>query len=168
MLNNQKGQSLIELLVVITIVVIVVGALVFAIIASIRNATFAKNQAQATKLAQEGIEKTRSVRDRDDSVSYLSAGVQDWNYLWTNTVSVVCGSTPCFMKLKSSGCVYDLCQIIGTTSTKEDIYGDGKFRRVVTIEDGAVSTEKKVTSLVTWTDFSGSHESRLTTILRRI
>ena len=28
--------------------------------------------------------------------------------------------------------------------------------------------EKTVTSVVTWTDFSGVHESRLTTILRKI
>lgn len=168
-MQKNSGQSLVELIVVIAVIVIVLGALTFATIASIRNAQFAKNQAQATKLAQEGLERVRSVRDRNSSVSYLSAGVRDWNWLWTNTISTVCGSSQCYMKLKSGSCVYDLCQIIGTTSTQEDIYRDGKFTRMITIEDGAsFDTEKEVTSIVSWTDFSGSHESRLITILRKL
>ena len=52
----------------IAVSVIVVGALVFAIIASLRNAQFSKNQSQATKLAQEGIEKVRSARDRGETI----------------------------------------------------------------------------------------------------
>src|SRR5689334_17998405 len=64
LLINQKGQTLLELIVVMAVSVIITGALVFAIISSLRNAQFAKNQAQATKLAQEEIEKVRSLRDR--------------------------------------------------------------------------------------------------------
>jgi DNA-binding NarL/FixJ family response regulator len=44
------------------VAIIVVGALTFATIASLRNAQFSQNQAQATKLAQEGLEKVKSLK----------------------------------------------------------------------------------------------------------
>lgn len=66
---NEKGQSLLELVVSIAIAILVLGALTFAIITSLRNASFASNQAQATKLAQEGLENVRSTRDRGGALN---------------------------------------------------------------------------------------------------
>ena len=70
--SSEAGQSLIELIVVTAVAVIVVGALTFATIASLRNAAFAKNQSQATKLAQDGLERMRSLRDRDSDIQTLN------------------------------------------------------------------------------------------------
>lgn len=121
---SEKGQTLIELIVVIAVIIVVVAALTFATIASLRNANFSQNQAQATKLAQEGLEKVRILRDRDTT----GAGI--WST--ANAESIPPG-----------------------------------FRRQFFIEDIGVD-QKKVTVVVTWIDVFGPHESRLTTILRKL
>lgn len=63
-----KGQTLLELVAVVAVVIIVVVALTFATISSLRNSQFAQAQAQATKLAQEGIERVRAGRDRNSCI----------------------------------------------------------------------------------------------------
>lgn len=61
--NNEEGQSLIEVLASLVIAILIIGALINAVTASIRNAQFAKNSSLATKYAQEGMEFIRSQRD---------------------------------------------------------------------------------------------------------
>jgi Tfp pilus assembly protein PilV len=70
-LINEKGQSLIEILVALAIVVIVILALVGVTTVSIRNATFAKNRALATKYAQEWMEETR--KERDENINFFDS-----------------------------------------------------------------------------------------------
>lgn len=64
------GQSLIEMVVAIAVVVIVILALVAITTTSIRNAAFSRNQALATKYAQEGMEKVRAYRDQTDWATF--------------------------------------------------------------------------------------------------
>lgn len=165
-MRSDKGQSLMELVVVIAVITIVVAALVFATIASLRNASFSQNQAQATKLAQEGLEKVRSLRDRD------TTGVGIWSSSTScgSSVPSTCPATQsscpsgatnnCYFFFNNSGVLAN-----GTWVNSEAI--PPGFRRQFFIEDQG-SDQKKVTVVVTWIDFSGSHESRLTTILRKI
>ncbi|KKQ78266.1 MAG: hypothetical protein US99_C0027G0005 [Candidatus Daviesbacteria bacterium GW2011_GWF2_38_6] len=89
MLTN-KGQTLIEVIVVAMVGILVVTALTFAVIFSLRNASFAKNQSQATKLAQEGIERVRGLRDRNGAVDYIRADgshTGNFNDLWVISFS---------------------------------------------------------------------------------
>jgi len=65
MRKQEKGQSLIEVLAALGVVVLVILALVTVTTISIRNATFAKNQSLATSYAQEAIEKIREYRDQN-------------------------------------------------------------------------------------------------------
>lgn len=61
--TNEKGQSLVEVVVALAVVVLAITALVRVTVTSIRNANFAKNRALATKYAQEWIEEARQLRD---------------------------------------------------------------------------------------------------------
>ena len=165
-MRSQNGQTLLELVIVISVSVIVVGALVFATIASMRNASFSKNQAQATKLAQEGIEKVRSLRDRneDNKVNFIKRNgehTSQFSDLWSIQFGCADSISNCYFRLISGS-------LIGGASTAfEDI--STSFRRQILIEDQDDGTsQKKVTAVVTWSDFAGVHESKLTTILRKI
>lgn len=135
---NQEGNSLLEVLVASTVGVLVVTALTFATIFSIRNARFAQNSAQATKLAQEGLEKVRTQRDR-------------------RTINLWSMTCPCRLNL-SGTLVEDSADIF------EEI---PPFKRQILTED-LRADQKKVTSRVIWEDFAGRHESKLTTILGKI
>lgn len=61
----EKGQSLVEVIIALAVAVIVIIALVRVVVTSIHNASFARNQALATKYAQEGLEKLRAYRDQN-------------------------------------------------------------------------------------------------------
>lgn len=181
---NEKGQTLIELIVVMAVAVVIIGALVFVTISSLRNAQFSKNQSQATKLAQEGLERLRSARDRNSSITGIPGDtVNSWNgddngvgSIWNYRIYDGCASGintnfNCYFKFSSPNdgrLVY-----IGTSdkipvSGYEQVYTN--FKRVVILSDDSASfaTQKTVKVVVQWTDFSGQHESQLTTILSKI
>lgn len=180
---NDKGQTLIELIIVVAVSVIIIGALVFAIIASLRNAQFSKNQSLATKLAQEGIERVRSGRDRNKCIDNLGDTVKSWNgnnsscpggSIWNYQIYNGCGSggTACYFKFISNtdGDLSYLTSSSTFPSGVEDIYGNGQFKRAIVLNDDSdtYTTQKTVTALVQWTDFSGPHQSKLSTILRKL
>lgn len=181
---NQQGQSLMELIVVVAVTVFVVAALTFATIASLRNAQFSKNQAQATKLAQEALEKIRTGRDRNQCIRNIpSTDVNSWNggnsvcggasSFWSYPIYQGCGSSPfsCYFRVYQDTLDYIASSQTFPTVGTEPIPSDNPiFQRVAIISDDSTTfqTQKTVTSIVIWTDVSGPHESRLTTILRKI
>lgn len=160
---SEKGQSLMELVVVVVVIIIVVAALTFATIASLRNASFSQNQAQATKLAQQGIERLRSLRDRDTSGSgWFPTSCEISIPQTCPATQASCPAGNCYFFFNTAGVLTP-----GTSANSEPI-PPGNFKRQFFIEDIATEEQKKVTVVVTWIDFSGPHESRLTTILRKI
>lgn len=59
-----SGQSLVEVMVAVAILALVLTALVLGTTVAMRNANFSKNQAQATKYAQQVMEWMRSERNQ--------------------------------------------------------------------------------------------------------
>ncbi len=166
LIRNSLGQTLLEVMVVIAVSIVVVAALVFATIASLRNAQFSNNEARATSLAQEGLEKVRSIRDRNaaGSVVYTNGIVTTSKFsdLYSYSFECAVALNNCYFTFNASG------NLIGGNSLSIENLGSG-FTRQIQIEDGSVSnSEKKVTSVVTWSDYSGPHSSRLSTLLRKL
>ncbi len=174
--RNERGENLIELMVVLTIAILVVGSLVFAVISSLRNADFSKNQIQATKYAQEGIEALRAMRDRDGAIINFpptgsqAGSISSWSDpdLWSNRVSAAGACGPCYFLLVDNQQGIQWSE----NSNGEDIKSEGKFFRYLIFDDEAApssyQSEKRVTIIVRWTDTSGSHESKLVTILGKL
>lgn len=168
---TEKGQTLLEVTVAIGLAVVILGALTILTITSLRNSQFAQNQTNATKLAQEGLEEIRSMRDRnqDGSVCLISSGFNHYN--WTELWGYSCGSN-CTFRLQSSGfCSLNSGSFPAVASpylqsippgTAEVI--NNKFTRKITIANYG-SNQKKVTSQVSWNDSSGQHQTTLVTIL---
>lgn len=61
--NNQKGQTVLELIIAITILVVALVATLVLIVTSINASREARNKLIATNLAREGIEVIRNIRD---------------------------------------------------------------------------------------------------------
>ena len=79
--SSNNGQSLIEMLAAIAVMIVVILALVAITTAAIRNASFARNQATATKYAQEGIEKVRAYRDGTDWAVFAAGCTENMSVL---------------------------------------------------------------------------------------
>ncbi|MEX2007564.1 MAG: hypothetical protein WD992_02210 [Candidatus Levyibacteriota bacterium] len=60
---NQRGQTLIEALIGLAVAIVIISAIVIAVISSLSNAQFTKNQNQANHYAQEGMEIVRQIRN---------------------------------------------------------------------------------------------------------
>lgn len=186
--TKDQGQSLMEVVVAVAAAILVVSALVFATIFSLRNANFAKNQAQATKLAQEGIERVRAGRDRNRQITHSGAlgGVTSWNggidgsgAIWGYQINGNCGNTTtipptyCYFNVSSVQALNYIGVSPSFPSQAEPIPvppATPSFYRAIILSDDSstYNSQKTVTAIVRWSDFSGAHESRLMTILRRI
>lgn len=161
---NSRGQSLLELIVVMAVVIVIITALVFSSISSLRNSQLAKNQAQATRLAQEGMETLRILRDRDGVVN--KGGSFKFNTDWATLFNCSTDSI-CYFKITSSGNSLDSTTVSDFETFSQT--GDLKnFKRQVRVINGQDAGEKFFTSIVIWTDFAGEKESRQITVLRKL
>ncbi len=165
---NNKGQSLLEFVVSIGLVIVVITGLTITTVNGLRNSQFSKNQTQATKLAQEGLEQTRAIRDRDYIIC-PSSGCVRWSIFWTDATCTQ--AAPCTFVLKTTNCALPTAETspfcLSTSPTPEILNGD--LKRQITVTDEPTGTigkyQKKVLSTVSWNDVSGSHQSELATIL---
>lgn len=136
----QAGQTLFELIIALAVAVLVVTGIIKIVTISVQNAAFAKNQAEATRFAQEGLEWLRAERDKD------------WDDFASRSNQIWCLSALAWQK--SSPC------------TSSDRIADTIFTREADLS--SLSTDSIEAILrVSWTDAAGSHESRLGTILTR-
>lgn len=91
MFNKHKssGQSLIEVVMAFAVSILILVSLVNGVVVSLRNIRFARNKTLAVKYAQEGIEATRSIKERswneilNGSYGLLWSGGQ-WSFVSGN------------------------------------------------------------------------------------
>lgn len=176
---KQTGQTLIELVISIGLILIIITGVTILTVNGLKNSQFSRNQVQATKLAQEGIEKMRTIRDNSFTIcGWVGNATQPPpNGLW---------GAGC-----PAGCRYLIKETAGTcnstatsalwinytpsTSTVDTInIGGVNFKRSVTVTDTtdlngvATAFVKNIDVIVTWTDSSGTHDSKVSTQLSRI
>ena len=147
--RGESGQTLVEILVAIAMVVLVLVAVVGRSVDSVRNSIFSRNEILATRFAQEGIEWDRSQRDRLGWNAFVAA-------LDSNPVTY---------------CVLDLSQKIEdlTSGACTGTISGTVFTREVSLnyqdEPNPNGDFVDVTVTVSWTDRIGDHTSNLGTRL---
>lgn len=93
---NHKGQSLIEVLIAVTVVVIVLVALAGSSTRAVSDQISARQRTQATKLSEEQIERVRTYRDRNGLSALGSCSVYcniDVNLVLNSTTVATDGIT---------------------------------------------------------------------------
>lgn len=73
-MKNAKGQSLIEVIAGLAVMMIVILSLVTVTTVSVRNASFSRNQMLATKYAQEWLEEARNLRNTLPESTFFVGG----------------------------------------------------------------------------------------------
>lgn len=93
LINFQKGQTLIEVLIALGAAVTIVVAISTVVVAALNNAQFSRNQVLAIQHATEGIEFMRKLRDSDwNAFSGYAAGTYCFNQ---NASSLILRSGSC-------------------------------------------------------------------------
>ena len=187
MKNNSKGQSLLELVVGIGLVAVVVGAIAIVTLSSLRNTQFSKNQLQATNLAQQNLERVRTIKNSNSGVCLQNQNpggdppvyCSVWEDLWAVNFGTTCSAGCTFeVKINSEDCEIGADKFTGLClKYNPERVSLGLLSTQIIIEDeddgngvpdaGDVDTAKRITSRVFWTDSSGEHSSDLVTILSR-
>lgn len=144
--NNSKGQSLIEVLVSLSTVVIVITSITYAVISALQNAEFSKNQNFATQFAQQGLEIARSTRNSDYKLFSSLSG----SYCVASTCSTISTSLgdKCGLKSDSNGCGQNI-----------DIFVRQVDFGRASATCGTIAT--KVTSTVAWADSKCTSRSNI-------
>ena len=120
------------------------------------------------------------MRDRNEEISFTGLNEQDQNqksdYSFSELWNYALSSAKCNSATKNLPCTFYFNSSNENQLTRDDkIYEEDstkQFQRQVFIGDETQNNlyqkEKIVTVVVKWTDFSGDHESRLSTILRNL
>lgn len=146
MSKRLKGQSLIEVVVSLGVAVILAVSLISTSLITQKTARTAKNNNQATKLAQGSIEKVRVLRDR-----------QGFNAMPLGLCLMLDSSDPDPVKWRlNGGCS------LGETITSNNT----NFTRKIEIDDSGVNT-KLVTVTVTWNEPGGAQAVKQQTFLSK-
>lgn len=170
-----QGQSLMELVVGMGLIAAVITALAITTTYSSRNTQFSKNQALATKLAREYMEKVRTIKSANYGVC-VQGGVtpcKTWEEIWDLDFGAVptCPYGCTYVPTSTTCTVTDnitkpFC--LTYSSAPADL-GNG-FTGQIIMEDeaGNSKTQQRVTSRVFWTDTTGQHSSDLVTVFSRL
>ncbi len=134
-LTKQRGQSLIEVVVAVGVVVILVTGLIVGTTSALKTSQYGRTKSQAIKYAQEGMELTRQLRNNGWTTFAGRSG------LW------------CLDK------VGGWTQGAGTCPVNID----NLFTRSATFTWNVASSRMEVTVNVSWSDGGGLHDTQLTT-----
>ena len=175
--SREKGQSLLEVTITLGIALVLIIALTITTIQGLQTSQLSQNQIQATKFAQEGLERVRILRNNNivvpigtNSCSWY-ADSSNTPLIWSSSEICSCPPPPpntpppCTFKYDvtpDNKGIYHLLDTPNLVSSVDEVIGI--FKRKILIED-IDANRKKFTSVVTWIDQSGSHESHLETIL---
>lgn len=133
-LVTNSGQSLVEAVVVIGVVVVLVTGIVVGTTASLRNTNEGKTRSLALKYSQEGIEYARNLR----------------NIGWTG-----------FAEKSGAYCLDKTSVLTAATSGECPVNVDSVYKRSLTFT--WVDPVMTVVSQVSWDNGRGVHKSELTT-----
>jgi type II secretory pathway pseudopilin PulG len=140
-LKLYEGQSLFEVVVAVGVFALVIAAIVGLSTSSIRNTTFSRNNALATRYSQEAVEWLRTERDTD----------------WVAFHDRIAASPYCLSDLSwvNTGGCDSLNELDAVAYT---IF----FREVDLSEDTPTSITATVTT--SWTDSQGTHQVETSTV----
>lgn len=156
----QRGFTLIETLVGITLLIVVITAVVFTTNDTITASAEKRDEVTAFFLAQEAIEIVRNVRDNN-----TLQGAPSWlSGLSACTSGGVCRIDPTDLVTPASSCV-GTCPIFRVNSAGIYQYSSGEntvFSRDVTINEIVTDREAIITVTVYWTSRGGQKNFTIT------
>lgn len=173
MIDNSFGQTLLELVVALGLIGVSITAITILNINGLQNSQFSQNQLQATKLAQEGMDLVRVIREQDYTVcAPLNNNTDLFSKIWDPAFTCPAVSSGCNFNIVKAAGTCNLTLPITTTnlwlnltSNNEILNGFGvRFKRNVTIID-ILPNQKEVKVTVKWTDTSGTHVSNVSTVM---
>lgn len=156
---SSSGQTLIEVIIAIGLVVLVMTSLVSGVALTVRNNRFARDQAQAKDYNRQTLEWIRAMRDQLGWETFVSILAAD------GTVTFYClnFSTP----LPTTAAGFRALTNNGTSTCPTDANATVPFRRSLRLTLNAARSQVDAYSEITWEDGNRTHRSFSSVVLRR-
>lgn len=148
-MKKRSGQTMLELVMALTVALVIITAIVSVVTVSLRNSIFAKQQAEVTRFAQEGMEWVRTEKEKDWGTFYSKSGVATQRFC----INALTWPNP-DIRVPCSGSSY-----IGSTIYYRDLELIQREKLGLAGDNETV----EATIIVSWNDSRGRHSSRLTT-----
>lgn len=147
--GKTSGQTLIEVLAAVAVAAVIIVGVTLLAFSGLRNVKQARNQSQAARYVQEGLEQVRAVRDQQS---------------WTDFAAYAPGNYYDVVKTTSPWSL----QLLTNPNTKVPIPST-IFEREIYLDDSSVGVDdgRKVTVIVYWVDPQGNNLSSSSTILTK-
>ncbi len=165
-----KGQSLLEVVVLVGLALVIVTGLTIVTINGLKNSQFSQNRAQATRFAQDAIDCIRSIKDQNKPIK-IDTDTYYWYdasatklLIWAAPANTFPNTFKILNPPPAQSCVglqnaaFDNSLPTALKST---------FTRTINMEDYGGASQKKVTVVVSWTDVSGTHNSTMATVIAK-
>lgn len=160
MKNLHAGNTLVEVMIAGTVLVFVLVAVVSGLILATKNSSYAKNQALATRRAQEGIEFFRSYQFElgwESFYDILRADGSNFSYCLTTLPSIAISFRDSLTPRTCS-----------VTNATDKIPGTHFFRQAnIILPDLVNNDEVRIEVIVTWIDGPDTRIAKSTQILRK-
>lgn len=146
-MHNQRGQTLIEVLAVLTIAVVVISTMTVSVITSLSSAQYSKNKTLATDSAQAGLEILRQMK----TVNWNSFKSLNGSYCLAKSCTTLASSDPSCWIRPASGCGQNVDLFIRDVTIEQNSSSCAQPTLpppAVTVLSGA----SKVTVAVSWRD----------------
>lgn len=141
--QSARGQTLVEVIVVVGVVILLVTGLVVSTVTSLRTSQSSRDRSLATKYAQEGIELSRKLRDNSWStfLAYGDPGPKIW----------------CLPK---DG-IWPASPVASAGACEGNV--DTIYNRNITFMWNATQNRMEITVTVSWNDGNSTHQNELFT-----
>lgn len=143
---KKAGQSLIEAVVAVAVVIVLVTGIIAGTTSSLRSSAYARARSEATKLVQQAIEIARADRDANWSTFYARSGN---SYCLGNANVLIAAADP----------VADCANNKSITASSLTI----NFTRYITFSYDSGNERMIVTAFVIWNEGSAQRTSRAET-----
>lgn len=150
-MNRQSGQTLIEVIIAVGLMVLVFTSLAAGITLSIRNNRYARNQTLSKDYVREELEFLRSMRDQMG---------------WESFAASTKVGTYCFQTLPTTPTAY-AAKAIGACSSTQTISGTPFMRELTIVKSGAPTNLITATAVVSWIEGSKSFDANSRLELRQ-
>lgn len=151
--QRERGQTLIEVIIAIGLVVLVLITLVSALTLAIRNNQFARDQVLARNRTRESLEWVRSVREQ-----------MGWDAFYTMISNDGSPAVYCLTALPTD--IASITSLPNQPCSSTEVVSGTKYIRTMTMTLTSAE-EIEIVVTVTWTEGGKDHQSMSTLIVRK-
>lgn len=163
---QQQGQSLVEVIIALGVLMVVVVGFTNIVLTSLQNAKFARNQEEANQIARNAMEIVRVIRDQGTATS--DSPPVSWDTIWNRSGYPINSDGRCYQISNDTFPNYTLSEL-NCTNPKQPVMGSIYTREIRFLDPGGSARDYLIVQVtVEWREAAGIRSVELSTNIARL